>query len=61
MRLCDRYEGGVYTTKRESIPFVERREGRGERVCKGAVEEGLYPAIEVTANGTGVLCGEKGW
>ena len=25
----NRYERGVHATKRESIPFVERREGRG--------------------------------
>jgi len=58
---CDRYEGGVYTTKRKSIPFVERRERGGKRVCKGTVEEGLYPAIKVTTNSAGVLCGEEGW
>jgi len=58
---CDRCKGGVYTTKRESIPFVERREGGGKRVCKGTVEEGLYPTIEVTADSAGVLCGEEGW
>jgi len=47
--------------KRESIPFVERREGGGKSVCKGTVEEGLYLAIEVTVDSAGVLCGEEGW
>jgi len=26
---CDRHEGGVYATKREGIPFVERRKRGG--------------------------------
>jgi len=26
---CNRYEGGVYATKREGVPFVERRKGGG--------------------------------
>ena len=42
---CNRCEGGVHATKRESIPFVKRREGGGERICEGTVEEGLHPAI----------------
>ena len=29
MGSCDRVEGRVYAIKKESIPFVERREGRG--------------------------------
>ena len=29
MRSCDRGEGRIYATKRKSIPFVERRKGRG--------------------------------
>ena len=61
MRSCNRCEGGVYTTKRESIPFIKRREGGGKRVCKGAVEKGLYPAVEVTADSAGVFCRKKGW
>ena len=58
---CDRCKGGVCTMKREDIPAVERRERRGKRICKGAVKEGVYPAIKVTTNSTGIFCGEEGW
>jgi len=58
MRSCDRCEGRVHTTEGEGIPFVKRG---GERIHKGTVEEGLYQAIKVTANGTGVLCREERW
>ncbi len=36
---------GFYTKKRKSVSFVKRRERGGERVCEGAVEEELHPAI----------------
>jgi len=57
----NRYEGGVHTMKREGIPFVKRGKRGSERICEGAAEEGIHPAIEVTANSTGVLCGEERW
>jgi len=57
----DRCEERVYAMKREGVPLVKRREGGDERVCKGAVEKGLYPAIEVTADSAGVFCRKKGW
>jgi len=41
----DRCEGGVHAMKRESVPFIKRREGGGKRICEGTVEKGLYPAI----------------
>jgi len=55
--LRDKCEGGVCTTKRKSVPAVERG---GKRICEGAVEEGIHPAIKVTANGTGIFCEEEG-
>ena len=42
---CDRCEGGVRTTKREGILFVERGKGGSERICKGTTEKGIHPAI----------------
>ena len=53
---CDRHKEEVYAKKRESIPFVKRRKRGGQRICKEAVEEGLYPAVKVTINGTGIFC-----
>ena len=41
--------------------MVKSRERRGVRVCEGSVEEGVYKAIEVTTNITGVLCAKKRW
>jgi len=31
--------------KREGIPFVKREKRGSERICKGAAEEGIYPAV----------------
>jgi len=58
---CDRSEGGIHTMKRKGIPAVERRERGGERICERTVAKGIYPAVEVTANSTGILCGEERW
>ena len=61
MRPRNRCKGGVCTTKRESVPFVKRRERGGERVREGTIEKGIHPAIQVTTNGAGVLCRKEGW
>ena len=61
VRSCDRCEGGVHAKKRESIPFVKRRKRGGERVCKGAIKERIHLAIQVTTNGTSVLCRKEEW
>jgi len=58
---CDRCKRGVYTKKRESVPFVKRRERGGQKICKRTVEEGLYQAVKVITNGAGVLCREERW
>jgi len=42
---CNRCEKGVYAMKREGVPLVKRREGRGERVCERAVAEGIHLAV----------------
>jgi len=57
----DRCEGGVCAKEGKGVSIVKRRKGRGERICEGTVVEGLYLAVEVTANGAGVLCREEGW
>jgi len=61
MRSCDRCEGGVCTMKRKGISVVKRGERGGKRICEGVVEKGIHLAIEVTANGAGILCGEERW
>ena len=45
MRSRDRCKGRVHTTKREDIPFVKRGKGGSERICEGAAEEGIHPAV----------------
>ena len=45
----------------EGVLIVKGRKGRDERICEGTVAEGLHLAVEITANGTGVLCREEGW
>ena len=59
--LYDRSEGRVCTTKRKGIPAVERRERGGKRICERTVVKGIYLAVEVTTNSTGILCREERW
>ena len=58
---CNRCKRRVHTKERKSIPIVEKQEGESKRVCERVVEKGVYSAIEVTANGAGILCGEERW
>ena len=58
---CDRCEGRVCTKEREDVPIVKRGERGGERICEGAVKEGLHSAVKVTTNSAGVLCREERW
>ena len=43
------------------MSIVESRERGDTGVCKESAEEGLYKAIEVITNITGVLCTEERW
>ena len=61
MGPCDRGEERVCTTKRKGIPIVEKRERGGKRICERTAVKGIYPAIEVTTNGTGILCRKERW
>ena len=59
MKLHNKCQEGVCTKKRKGIPAVERRERGGKGVCKRTTAKGIYSAIEVTANSTGILCREE--
>jgi len=61
VRPCNRCKGGVCITKRKDIPAVKRRKRGGKRICEEAVAKRVYSAVQVTTNGAGILCGEKGW
>jgi len=61
MRSCDRSKGRVYTKEGKCLSTVKRREGKGKRVHQRAVAKGIYLAVEVTTNSTGILCRKKGW
>ena len=56
MGLCDRYEGRVRTEEGEGVPIVKGRERGSQRICEGAVEEELYPAVKVSTNGASIFC-----
>jgi len=58
---CNRRERGIHAEKRESVPFVKSRKGGSEGICEGAIEEGVHPAVQITTNGTSVLCRKEGW
>ena len=47
--------------KGKGIPVIKGREGGSKRICERTVVEEIYPAIEVTTNGTGIFCGEERW
>jgi len=61
MGPCDRDKREVCTEERESVSIVEKRKGGSKGVCPRAVKEGVYPTIQITTNGTGIFCREKGW
>ena len=42
--------------KRKGIPTVKRGERGGKRICEGAVEKRIYPAIKVTINSASIFC-----
>ena len=58
--LCNRCEGRVHTEEGEGVSIVKEGERGGEGVCKGAVEERIYLAIQITTDGTSILCGKEG-
>ena len=61
MGSCHRSQKRFCAEKGEDIPIVKSRKRRGARVCKGLVEEGVYKAIKVTTNITGVLYAKERW
>ena len=59
--LCNRCKGRVCTKEGEGVSIVKGGKGRGKRVCKRTVKKGIHSAVEITANGTSVLCREERW
>ena len=47
--------------KRKGIPTVKRGERGDKRICEGAVEKRIYPAIKVTINSASIFCRKEGW
>ena len=45
--------------KRKDIYIFEREKRGGKRICKEAVEEGVYLAIKVIANSASIFCREE--
>ena len=59
MESRNRCKGGICSEEGEGVSVIERREGGGKRICERAVAKGIYLAIEVTANSTGIFCGKE--
>jgi len=60
VRSYNKYKRGVCAKKGKGLPIVERRKRGGKRIHSRVVEEGIYPAVKVTTNGTGILCRKEG-
>ena len=61
MGLCYRYKRRICAKEEKGVSIVERGEGRGAWVYRGAVEEGLHQTLEVVSDGTNVFCRKEGW
>ena len=61
MELQDRSKEGVCAKEGESVSVIKRRKRGGEGVYSEAAEKGIYLAIKVTTNGTGILCRKERW
>jgi len=61
MESHDRIERRVCTEEGKSLSIVKGRKGGSEGVCLRTAEEGIYPTIKVTPDGTSILCRKKRW
>ena len=57
----NRFKGGIYTEKRESLSIVQKKERRSEEVYLEADEEGIYLTIKFTIDCTSILCRKEEW
>ena len=58
---CYRHEREVCAKEGENIPTVEGRERGDVGVYTGVTEERIHLTLQVTSNGTSVLCKKEGW
>ena len=61
MGPCDRSKGRVCTEKGEGVPIVKRRKRGGKGIHLRATEEGVYPTVQITTDGTGIFCRKEEW
>ena len=61
IELCDRSEERICAKKGEGVSIIQGGKRRGQRVHKEVAKEGIYLAIKVTTNSTGILCRKEGW
>jgi len=57
----DRVKRGVYTEEGKGVFTVERRKGGSTSICGRSTMERVHSALQITANITSTLRGEKGW
>ena len=61
MGSYDRIKGRVCTEEGKSLPVVKGRKRGSEGVHLRTAEEGIYPSVKITSNGTSILCRKEGW
>ena len=61
MGSCDRSEGGICAEEGKGLPIVEGGKRGSKGVHLRAAEERVHLTVEITADGTSILHGEKGW
>ena len=57
----NRYKGRACTKEGEGVSVVKGGKERGKRVCKRELKKEIYLVIEITTNGTSILCREEKW
>ena len=57
---CNRGKESVCAKKEEGVSIVKRKESRGTWVHWKTIEEGIYQTLNVTSNGTYILCRKEG-
>ena len=61
MGSCHRSQRRICAKERQDLSIVKSRKRGGARIREGLVEEGVYQAIEITTDVTGILCAKERW
>ena len=61
MRPHNRIKRRFCTKKGEGIFIIKGKKRESEEVYQRAAKKGIYLAIEITIDGTSILCGKERW